>query len=99
MIKDKEGGTCRLFFFQFFNLSTGRLGGVFYPCSPFSSYNPPLTRGVRRGLLIYKAFGDVAIVFYSAVSQERPPTAHILAVVEVEFYNKAFFLAVRSTVI
>ena len=29
----------------------GRLGGVFYPCSPFSSYNPPLTRGVRRGLL------------------------------------------------
>ena len=41
MIKDKEGGTCRLFFFQFFNLSTGRLGGVFYPCSPFSSYNPP----------------------------------------------------------
>ena len=45
-----------------------------------------------------KPLGNIGISINAPVTQERPPTTNILAVVEVEIDNAAFCLMLRSTI-
>ena len=49
-------------------------------------------------LLIYKSLCYVCICIDAAITQERPPAAYLLRVVDVEFYDDALLIVGRGFV-
>ena len=49
-------------------------------------------------LSVDEAAGDVAVVVNAAVAKKWPPAAHLLRVLEVEFYDNALLLVIGSLI-